>query len=190
VNSQVEARLKQRVTGAVVLTTLAIIFLPMLLDGTSSDRARVMATIPEAPSIDIKQLTFDDARLRMREMEIESAAQLPEIQEDPIVETLPATAFSLDKNNLPVSWSLQLGSFRNPNNATGLRQKLREADYRSYVIESKGQGGEADIFRVYIGPMLQKIQLEKIQGEVQAKFSLQGPIVRYRVEDDKGQLGG
>jgi DedD protein len=190
VNSQVEARLKQRVTGAVVLTTLAIIILPMLLDGTSDDRARVMATIPEPPTIDLKKLTFDDARLKMRQMEIESAAQLPQLQEHPIADTLPSTAFNLDNNNLPVSWSIQLGSFKNPNNATRLRQDLREADYRSYVIESKGNDGDADIFRVFIGPMLQKSQLEKIQGEVQEKFGLQGQIVRYRIEDDKGQLGG
>jgi len=162
----------------------------MLLDGTSDDRARVMATIPEPPSIDLKKLTFDDARLKMREMEIESAAQLPQMQEDPIADTLPSTTFNLDQNNLPVSWSLQLGSFQNPNNATRLRQDLREAEYRSYVIESKGNTGDADVFRVFIGPMLQKSQLEKIQIEVREKFGLPGQIVRYRIEDDKGQLGG
>jgi DedD protein len=190
VNRQVEARLKQRVTGAIVLTTLAIIILPMLLDGTSDDRARVMATIPEPPTIDFKKLTFDDARLKMRQMEIESAAQLPQMQEDPIADTIPPTAFNLDMNNLPVSWSLQLGSFQNPNNATRLRQDLREAEYRSYVIESKGDEDNADTFKVFIGPMLQKRQLEKIQLEVQKTFGLQGQIVRYRIEDDKGQLGG
>jgi DedD protein len=180
----------------------------MLLDGTSDDRARVMATIPEPPTIDLKKMTFDDARLKMRQMEIESAAQLPQLQEEPIAEpstgsaaasaTASATGnsksssspFSLDKNNLPVSWSLQLGSFQNPNNATRLRQDLREAEYRSYVIESKGSGGDADTFRVFVGPMLHKGQLEKIQSEVQVKFGLQGQIVRYRIEDDKGQLGG
>ena len=52
--------------GAGVLTTLAVIILPMLLDGTSEDRARVMATIPEPPLIELKKLTMDDALRKMR----------------------------------------------------------------------------------------------------------------------------
>jgi DedD protein len=203
VTDQVDTRLRQRVVGAAVLTTLAIIILPMLLDGTSEDRAQVMSAIPEPPVIELKKLSMEDVRREMRAMEQESAALLPVLQEDDPVppaakESAPATAqktpskkkFELDQNLLPVSWTLQLGSFQNPNNAMRLRQQLREADYRSYIIQSKADGQGGDIFRVYVGPMLQKEDLEKIAAAVKIQFELEGQISRYKIEDDAGQLGG
>ncbi|MDP4876546.1 MAG: SPOR domain-containing protein [Pseudomonadales bacterium] len=200
-----DTRLRQRVVGAGVLTTLAIIILPMLLDGTSEDRARVMSTMPEPPVIELQRLTVDDVRRQMRKMEQDSAALLPMLQADePLPGDVAASAavpanasnalakkhFALDKNLLPVSWTLQLGSFQNPENAMRLRQQLREADYRSYIIHSKAEGQNSDTFRVYLGPMLQKQDLEKIAAAVKVQFELDGQIVRYRIEDDTGQLGG
>ena len=192
--------------GAGVLTALAIIILPMLLDGTSDDRARVMATIPEPPTIELKKLSMEDVLGKMREMEQESAAQLPELLPDhtPYDETaasvgsenassdeaLAATDLTLDKNLLPVSWSLQLGSFQNPKNAQRLRQQLREAEYRAYIIQVMATEDNTETFRVYVGPMLQKRQLELVAEEIRVKFNITGPIVRYRLEDDGGQLGG
>jgi cell division septation protein DedD len=190
--------------GAGVLTALAIIILPMLLDGTSDDRARVMATIPEPPTIELKKLSMEGALRRMREMEQESAAQLPELLPDftPYDKTTAADEnvsagkksgaidLTLDKNSLPVSWSLQLGSFQDPKNAQRLRQQLRDVEYRTYIIRVLTADDNTETFRVYIGPMLKKNQLEAIAEEVRVKFKITGQIVRYRLEDDGGQLGG
>ena len=165
-----------------------------------------MATIPEPPTIELKKLSMEDVLGKMREMEQESAAQLPELLPDhtPYDETaasvgsenassdeaLAATDLTLDKNLLPVSWSLQLGSFQNPKNAQRLRQQLREAEYRAYIIQVMATEDNTETFRVYVGPMLQKRQLELVAEEIRVKFNITGPIVRYRLEDDGGQLGG
>ena len=194
--------------GAGVLTTLAVIILPMLLDGTSEDRARVMATIPEPPLIELKKLTMDDALRKMREMEQNSAAQLPQFEPDtrsysePSVSTKSAASsasakqdrrtpeLALDKNLLPVSWSLQLGSFQDPSNAQRLKQQLREDGYRTYIVRAKTDDDKGETFRVYIGPMLKRNELEVIAEAVRKKLNIEGQIVRYRLEDDAGQLGG
>ncbi|MBD3649334.1 MAG: hypothetical protein HUJ31_18215 [Pseudomonadales bacterium] len=64
-----DVKLKQRVIGAIVLTALAIIILPMMLDGSSEDRARVIASIPEAPRVEFRQLEVEQVRERMEQME-------------------------------------------------------------------------------------------------------------------------
>jgi len=89
-----------------------------------------------------------------------------------------------------VSWSLQLGSFQNPKNAQRLRQQLRDEEYRAYIIQVMATENNTETFRVYVGPMLQKSQLERVAEEIRVKFNITGPIVRYRLEDDGGQFGG
>lgn len=194
-----DAKLKQRVIGAIVLTTVAIIVVPMILDGSYQDRQEVVATIPEAPAIELKRLRAEDVRRQMETMEQESAAKLPleveaesEAKAGADVSGTPETenddAFELDENKLPVSWALQVASFRDQDKATDLRASLRDSDYRSYILQA--ETSEGPTYRVFVGPMVQKQKLREISEQIESRFDLKGLIVRYRVEDDKGQLGG
>ena len=217
VGRYLETRLKQRMIGAIVLTALAVIILPMLLDGSAGDRAKVVARIPEPPAVELKKLTISDIDQKMKQMAQESASRLPQAAEQQVTTTgktvpqtgssasdktasapseavattpatTPANEFALDKDNLPVSWSLQLGSFQDHQNALKLRADLRQADYRSYIIAA--QTDQGSVYRVFVGPILDKSRLEKIGQEIRSKFNLKGQIVRYKIADDAGQLGG
>jgi DedD protein len=184
----VDARLKQRVVGALVLTTLAIIILPMLLNGSAEDRAKVIANIPLPPKIEMKKISVEDIRRQMERSEQASAAALPtEVVDEDSYDEIKVD-FGLDKNNLPVSWSLQLGSFQLKDNALKLRTQLRAAEYHSYILHGKTSDGET--WRVFVGPMLKKSALQTIASKIETSFSLKGQVVRYRVEDDADQLGG
>ena len=183
----VETRLKQRVIGAVVLTALAIIILPMLLDGTQEERMQVVADIPEPPPIEITQLTTADVLSAITTMEQESEARLPVPESEAEVDVAPK-ALQLDANNLPVGWSLQIASFRNQVNAVKLREQLRAGLYKAYI--TRAETGDGATYRVLIGPMLQKEKLAEIAEAVENEFQLKGQIVRYRIDEDKGQLGG
>ena len=183
-----ETKLKQRAIGAIVLTCLAIIILPMLLDGSPEDRKRVLAAFPEPPMITLKELSIEDLERRMQQDELESSAKLPTFVEDLESDKNDTEAFKLDVNQLPISWSLQLGSFQNADNAKALRQKLRESDYRSYIIEAGTDQGKT--LRVLVGPMLDRGKLEEIAIQIKKAFDIEGRIVRYNLLDDKGQLGG
>ena len=182
-----DAKLKQRLTGAVILTSLAVIILPLLLDGTEDDRQRKISQIPEVPHIDINNITVQDVEEKIEQMERASEAQLPqEVVDETDYESSPD--FIFDKNQLPVSWSIQLGSFQNEENATRLRAQLREGSYRSYILHAKTNEGE--IYRVFVGPSSSKESLIEIIGEIEAKLKLKGRIVRYKIEEDREQLGG
>lgn len=199
----VDTRLKQRMIGAIVLTALAIIVIPMLLDGSAQDRAKVIARIPEPPAIPLRKLTVTDIDRKMKQMQASSAATLPHLAETRTAPAAPdnattpadspaaggnAAGLNLDQNNLPVSWSLQLASFKNRDNATKLRASLRAAEYRAYIIAASTDDG--DVYRVFVGPMLEKAKLAELGKKIESRFNLKGQIVRYRIEDDAGQLGG
>ena len=182
-----DAKLKQRLTGAVILTSLAIILLPLLLDGTEEDRARIANNIPTAPKIDLKEITVQDVKRKIEQMEKASEARLPkEVVDETDYEATPD--HMLDKNHLPVNWSLQLGSFQNEENATRLRKQLRDQNYRPYILHANTNDGE--IYRVFVGPSSSKETLLKMIQEIEGKLKLKGRIVRYRIEEDRELLGG
>ena len=64
-----DGKLKQRLTGAIILTSLAIILLPLLLDGTEEDRASIAANIPAPPKIDLENITVQDVMRKIEQME-------------------------------------------------------------------------------------------------------------------------
>lgn len=180
-----DARLRQRLIGALVLTAVAIVILPILLDGTAEDRQQVVARIPDAPDVSVTRISVSEVREKMKAMERASAAQMPlEVEDKQEYEQ----DFTLDQNSLPVSWSLQVGSFEKEDNATSLRKKLRDANYTSYIIHARTS--EANVYRVFVGPMLSKSELVSIAADIESSFDLKGDIVRYQVEEDAGQLGG
>lgn len=182
-----DQKLKQRLTGAVILTSLAIIVLPLLLDGTQHEREAFVASIPEPPSIELQDITVQDVQEKMAQMERASAARLPrEVVDETDYEEAPD--FILDQNNLPVSWSLQLGSFQSQENATRLREQLRQENYRTYILHARTSEGE--IYRVFVGPSNSKETLAEMNEAIAEKLKLRGQIVRYRIEEDKEQLGG
>lgn len=199
-----DIKLKQRVTGAIVLTALAIIILPMLLDGSEEDRQRVIASIPEAPIVDLDTLSVKDIEASMSALEAEGEASLPLATrttgpaadpDDSVAgpgegdgEPDEADTFQLDQNELPISWSLQLASFQNEDNARRLRASLRDAEYQSYILQA--QTGQGAMYRVFVGPVLQRSQLDAIGQKIESEFELKGRIVRFDPAENERQLGG
>jgi DedD protein len=183
----VDAKLKQRLTGAVILTLLAIILLPLLLDGTEEGRVGITSDIPAPPKIDLEHITVQGIMRKIEQMEKASEARLPkEVVDETNYDAAPD--HTLDINQLPVNWSLQLGSFQKEDNATGLRALLRKQNYRSYILHANTNDGE--IYRVFVGPSSSKESLVKMNEEIEGKLKLKGRVVRYRIEEDRKLLGG
>ena len=173
-----------------VLTALAIIILPMLLDGSAEDRARVTLDMPEAPKIALKNLTVNQVKQTMVEMEQESTERLPVDLPDPepLTDEVGDNEYQLDQNKLPISWTLQIGSFRQRDNAVKLRKDLREAQFKTYVLA--GETAEGQVYRVFVGPMLSKSKLMNHARNIETRFKIKGQIIRYQIEDDVNQLSG
>lgn len=183
-----DAKLKQRAIGAVILFSLAIIFIPFLLDGDEAERERLTQQIPLPPPVQPKAITPEAIQRRMDAREKASEVRLPREVADETDYT-SKEGFQLDKNQLPVAWSLQVGSFRQQDNALELRARLRRREHRAYILQ--GRSEDQDIYRVYIGPDVSKEKLLDLGRQLQDTMALPNSIlVRYNMAEDTGQLGG
>ena len=162
--------IKQRLIGAVVLVALMVIFLPMLFTGDDLEPADVLVDIPERPAIPSFEITEPVKLSEQREAEkpVSSKPQ-PTLQE--LVDK------EVDENNLPVSWALQVASFKERSNAEKLRDTLRKGGYKAYIKYRLDV--EPKMIRVLVGPVLERKEIDKIKDAIARHHKLEGVVVRY-----------
>ena len=183
----VEVKLKHRLAGAVIIMSLAIIILPLILDGSEQERIRITSQIPNPPKVELEEISITDVVRKIKQMEQSSKDRLPKEVVDE-TDYRERSDFLFDKNNLPVNWSIQIGSFESEKNAVRLRERLRSNNYRTYVLHA--QSNEGGLYRVFVGPSSSKAALTQMMGQIEASHDLKGRIVRYRIEEDRELLGG
>ena len=196
---------KQRIVGTAVLLALALIFLPIIFDGEGSYQAPVSSRIPEAPIISILPEPTQSRPIIVGNVEtIEpdtSAAvslieEVAELAEEPSVaiatqetvndvEITDAPIFSrevpqLSDEGLPQGWVVRLGSFSDSENASNLVTRLQDAGYKAYsrVMRSSQEA----LTGVFVGPWLDRGQVNEYQQKLQEEFNLAGLVVRYELE--------
>ena len=82
-----------------------------------------------------------------------------------------------DDQGLPVSWELQIATFSDAERAEEISQLLRDKGHKAYV--SPIILDDQRLFRVMIGPKLQKQRLIEIQPAINDYFSVESFIVRF-----------
>lgn len=204
--------LKQRIIGALVLVSLAVIFVPMMFDEPHTERETSDIKIPEEPPFPEVEMpepeSTEPPEYRIEEtttdlspepvpdpaMEQEAAEDEPAMAEAPEPVEPPATddgqseqseASGEDQpsgssDDGPVSaeftrslegaWVVQLGSFGSNENATRLREKVREKGYSSH-LQSISRG-DAKLTRVFSGPFAEKAEAEKAKEALDKAFGL------------------
>ena len=86
----------------------------------------------------------------------------------------PVIAPGIDKNNLPVSWSVQLANLTNKANAEALRDTYRKKQYNAYVRSSDG------VHRVLIGPLVKETDAQSMCKSLKAREKQECFVVRYQ----------
>jgi len=191
----VNIQLKQRLVGAVVLVSLAVILIPMLLPGEGR-----LGQTPQGSSI--------PAEPDYRFTPLPEAPPAPPLAEAPPVpqETLPqpakkppkAAAAKIDtRPDLPLDaatpkqkpvaaskdgpatgWVVQVGSFSRAPNAHALRDKLRKQGHAAFVEAVKDKSGKP-VFRVRVGPEVRRDLAEELQQRLARDAGLKGIVLRY-----------
>ena len=197
---------KQRIVGTAVLLALALIFLPIIFDGEGSYQAPVSSRIPEAPIISILPEPTQSRPIIVGNVEtiepdasaavslIEEVAELVEepsvaiataepISDVEITESAPAFSrevLQLSDAGLPQGWVVRLGSFSDSENASNLVTRLQDAGYKAYsrVMRSSQEA----LTGVFVGPWLDRGQVNEYQQKLQEEFNLAGLVVRYELE--------
>ena len=111
---------------------------------------------------------------------VPTPAPAPKVESRPAATPAPAATASapskIDANGLPVSWSIQLASLSNRAGAESLQNTLRSQGYNAYIRSAGGMN------RVYVGPLIERAEAERVRDAINRKQNLKGFVVRFQPE--------
>jgi len=168
-------QIRRRLVGTTVLLSLAVIFVPMLLDSRVADE-RLGVVIPARADLDF------DAGLAARAAQplaAPAAADLPSVAASDIdPNSLPATAAGNASSTAPAelrSWVVQVGSYARSDNADGVAARLRKAGFDT-VVDRVDLDGQA-LYRVQVGPETDPDRARQVQARIQNRLQLDGTVL-------------
>lgn len=198
-------RFKQRVIGALVLVSLAVIFIPMILTGQGSFelgprpinippepqyRFSEAPIVPEKPLPDPQAsapgVTVIESDITQPPAAQSEAASSAVVSEPPPVPTPDVsapgavpdpTAAATPPRKGVAAWAVQVGSFNNKTSAFQVRDVLRSQGFAAYVERVKVKS--AVLYRVRVGPELQRPLAEELQEKL-AQAGHSGIVVSHR----------
>ena len=198
-----EQRLKQRLIGAIVLVSLAVIFIPIILEGPDDEWTPRSHSIPEQPQMDYRadmELALPpetpgvDETVAMERMSQEP----PESEPQPVVEVVRTAAVPVKppepvkvqpaapvKQAVPATpktvplhgWFVQVGSFGQEMNARGLRDRLVAAGFQVRLQDV--ELGKNHAYRVLVGPSTSRAAAEKQAEKLKSGQHLKGMVIEY-----------
>lgn len=178
--------MKQRLVGTVVIGCLAIIFIPILLDGEGVSPPEMTATIPDAPPLPVEPV------IEQERPQIASDTLVEPVQEetavtsasaDDVTDTSPPPPEQPRLNNagIPATWTVRLGSFGEMANAEALVSRLREGGHRAFTRPLQTSRGP--LTGVYVGPVMTESDAGNLQQELARAFELEGAVVQFGIEE-------
>lgn len=159
-------RRKQQWIGAATLVAVAALVLPWFLTPrfeSIRDQGSPLIRLPDRPQITSEPavpLVIDKAALQ------ESRDKLDALMGAPIGDEAQA------------SFILQVGAFKNRENAQALQAKLEALDIGREYLRT-----EESLTRVYVGPFLDRITAESAANKIQTQLSLKAQIEQYDVRE-------
>ena len=199
--------MKQRVVGTVVVVCIAIIFVPMLLDGEGMQSPELEMTVPPMPSSSAATASGQvapsgglptpilppapDPIAALDEPADSDATQAAIQIETPAPEQTAAPEQGSDtndgKNNngalnetgLLAGWSVRLGTFGNAGNAEGLMRTLRADGHKAYTRTIRRESG--NLTAVLVGPLLARDEASSLRDRLARTYNLDGMVVAFDV---------
>ncbi len=176
-----DQNLKHRLTGAIILVSVAVIFIPVILEGPDNEWTPLSHSIPEAPQLEYKAHLDVPAPIEAPAPVKPTAAQKPaepaktavpvpepEPVPEPVEQPQPA-AKSLS------GWYVQVGSFSQELNASGLGKRLELSGYETRLQKTTTKTGYA--WRVMVGPSKTRDVAEKLRDRLASERQLKGIVI-------------
>lgn len=171
-------RMKRRLVGALVLSALAVIFLPELLQNPKdyTQSASVSAIPPRPVTVQPTPAllpTTNNEPLITPLPPRQEVAPIPAASTEPTVSSPPIPAKVVDNT----AWVIQVASYTSQNKATRLQNDLRKKGFTAFIVSS--QDDDQPVQLVEVGPELEQNKAESMAAEIKQKFHLQTTVVRY-----------
>ena len=160
--------LKQRIVGTIVITALAAIFVPMLFDDPVSDADNFSneLSLPQEPAADMQALLNEIPKTSAQVLSKPTPVQV-DLQAENIKQAVKET-------NLK-SWTIQVGSFSQEQNAIEFRDKLRKKDFTAYVDSVTTNQGI--LYRLRVGPELDEKRALKTKQQLESIYKVKTLLV-------------
>lgn len=197
-----DQNIKNRLVGIIVIFALAVIFLPMILDGSGVRKDAFEVEIPPQPVVESNP-QFDAKIIELNaqaeaipdleqrfvdEVSSENPVTASPVASEPVEkkksrpETQPAADATGDVTNPGKiggdSWVLQIGSYQDRKKALMQRDKLRKSNISAVFIEQFNVNNKPS-YRVRLGPFINRQQTRVAQNKVKAKHDIDGIIMKY-----------
>jgi DedD protein len=108
-------------------------------------------------------------------------AAAPKPVVDATVSTIAQTAAkpaAASKAEAVSAWVVQTGSFTTEDNAKALVERLRQAKFAAFVEAVQGDSGS--VYRVQVGPELDRAHAEQVQKQIEGSVGLKGIVLPHR----------
>ncbi len=170
---QTAVKMRQRLWGAAVLIALAVIFLPLLLDGAGSEsQYRRVESLREEPP----RVVRSDGQLEAAlPGPVPVATAKTEIYAEPVENTPSAVAISPAAVSALSAWVVQAGSFGDKQNAIAVRDRLRRAGHPSFINATD----DLSLYRVRVGPMTNQNQANRTRDDVMQLLGREALVTPY-----------
>lgn len=190
---------KQRLVGFIVLGALAVIFWPIVFVSPEPEQELMLPVfeMPERPDLLMseRQEPIIERVERTRLPVIERSAvpedeiidpaitdpegELVSADNEPSGQPSSRQRAEFDEQGLPVSWELQVATFSTRKRAEEVAQQLRNKGHKAYVSPVTIRA--RPLYRVRIGPNLQRQRLIDIQPDIDAFFGVESTIIKFEV---------
>jgi DedD protein len=190
-----EQQLKQRLIGAVVLVSLAVIFIPVILEGPDDEWSPRDHRVPDAPHVDYRAAVD----LPLPAVQSDETADVPDAMEQaappPVLDSGAAQAVSrqakptpeaqpveqpaeqpaVAADQPPAGWYAQVGSFSQPANAAGMRDSVNSAGFHAHLQEVVSAKGTS--YRVLAGPEPSREKAEQLLAKMGKTLNSSGIVI-------------
>lgn len=192
--------LKQRLVGAFVILSLAVIFLPMIFDNPHEVNKVTIEPVPPKPNIQniviekpkrpsFKVVEIDPVDNKIKKQKQISAATVvtkalsetkPAVAEIKRQKSVKSVQLKPVVSHLPIFkniWMVQLGTFTNTKNAYALRDRLRKDGFDGHAKDIEIKGKKA--VRVFSGPFVNRNKAEKAKKKLDGKYNVKSLIIYF-----------
>lgn len=166
--------LKYRIVGVAVLLSLAVIFLPLILDGSGKQQvSRVDLDIPEEPRLVFSDELLEDAKNPAPEYAKPAPSNTADV--DVVKQIVPEVVAPKDTPAELLAWVVQVGAFSEKEKAVAMQDSLVSKGFDSFV--ELYSSGEQPMYRVKVGPMISQDKAVKSQAKLQKELKLDTTFV-------------
>jgi DedD protein len=174
-----ERQTKHRILGVLVVIGLVVLTLPLLQSKTEVSHHAVRMNAPPFPEQSLSETqmiptTTSIPKLNTREEE-QPTQSILSLAHPSIVQ---AKKTEIEMKVTRAVWVIQVGSFKEKENALRIVNRLRSKGYHAFIKQFSTASGMHT--RVLVGPEDKKIAAYTLAAQIKNEMHLQGVVINYK----------